>query len=48
MERQKREAEAAERLKLEEAEWGKVNEKRKAEGKEEKTLEDWRKEKKGA
>lgn len=31
----------------EEAEWGKVNEQRKIDGKEEQTLEDWRKEKKG-
>lgn len=48
VERQKREAEAAKRLKEEEEQWGKVNEQRKAEGKEEQTLEDWRKEKKGA
>ena len=47
VERKKREAEAAERLKEEEEEWARVNEKRKAEGKEEQTLEDWRKEKKG-
>lgn len=48
MERQKRAAEAAERLKQEEEEWAKVNEKRKADGKEELTLENWRKEEKGA
>lgn len=47
VERKKREAEAAERLKEEEEEWARVNEKRKADGKEEQTLEDWRKEKKG-
>lgn len=47
LERQKREAEAAKRLKEEEEEWGKSNENRKAEGKEVQTFEDWRKEKKG-
>lgn len=48
LERQKRAAEAAERLKQEEEEWAKVNEKRKADGKEELTLENWRKEEKEA
>ena len=47
VERQKREAEAAKRLKEEEEQWGKGNEKRKAEGKDEQTLEQWRKDKKG-
>ena len=35
------------RLKEEEEEWAKANEQRKIDGKEEQTLEDWRKEKKG-
>ncbi|CAN0106856.1 unnamed protein product, partial [Sphacelaria rigidula] len=48
LERQKREAEAAKRLKEEEEQWGKSNEKRKAEGKEEQTLEQWQKDKKEA
>lgn len=48
VERKKREEEAAKRLAAEEAEWAKMNEQRKADGKEEQTLEDWRKEKKGA
>eukprot|EP00752_Nemacystus_decipiens_P005276 g4785.t1 len=47
-ERQKREAEKLKRLKEEEEEWGKANEQRKIDGKEEQTLEDWRKEKKEA
>lgn len=47
VERQKREAEALKRLKEEKAELGKINEQRKADKKEELTLEDWRKEKKG-
>lgn len=46
VERQKREAEAAKRQKQEEMEWRRVNLLRKAEGKEEQSLEDWRKEKK--
>lgn len=47
VERKKREAEALKRQKEEEEQWGKANEQRKADGKEEQTLEDWRKEKKG-
>ncbi|CAM9993892.1 unnamed protein product [Scytosiphon promiscuus] len=48
VERQKREAEALKRQKEEEEQWAKVNEQRKADGKEEQTLEDWKKEKKEA
>lgn len=48
VERQKREAEALKRQKEEEEQWAKANEQKKADGKEEQTLEDWRKEKKGA
>lgn len=46
VERQKREAEAAKLQKQEEMEWRRVNLLRKAKGKEEQSLEDWRKEKK--
>ncbi|CAM9832623.1 unnamed protein product, partial [Pylaiella littoralis] len=48
VERQKREADALKRLEEEKAQWGESNKQRKIDGKEEQTLEDWRKENKEA